>query len=341
MIKKRIFLGIIFLLLASFNKAISQDIVSDLVLEMSFSNEVSDLTGNAVPISIMVDEIYVEDRFGNPNCAIQFNGLSSEFVEIPVVAETELVNGGEEFTISLWFRMGNVENGDFEILFQKDTTGLYFRKPGEFGMYVYDLNTPLIDEDVSDAPVSNSVWDNDWNSDSDLHTDTLEWHHLVMVVDDTVASLYRDGEFRGDNSGFYDGPFNIGDGLSNYYLGRYFKGYMDDLKLYQRALNLSEISMLYELEGNCEAIGVGLPDQTNQDNLTIIQKDQIVSVMNMTNGSKTIEIYNQMGQRIMTFDGITDENESIDFSHLPKGLYIVAVTNHDTNSFISEKIILN
>lgn len=71
---------------------------------------------------------------------------------------------------------------------------------------------------------------------------------MLLVVRDGTAELYVDGEFSGDNtkggSSVRDGSgfVNIGRKASNEY---YWKGRIDDVRIYDRALSESEVTDLY------------------------------------------------------------------------------------------------
>ena len=95
-----------------------------------------------------------------------------------------------------------------------------------------------------------SVSDDDWNMDTSLHNDTDNWHHLVVTLDDEdgMLKLYRDGQLR--NSIDFTGV-SIGTEPMDYFLGQWFKGYLDDLRVYNRSLSGAEVQILYNLEGDC------------------------------------------------------------------------------------------
>lgn len=137
--------------------------------------------------------------------------------------------------------MQNDNLSNFETMFQKgsiNTEG--------FQLAVYDLNTPL----VSDTTYSYGLWDNDWNGEVDVQWDNTDWHHLVITRDsNNTIRLYRDGQLRNIDE---NSTFNIDTGpLSDYMIGQFFTGHLDDLRVYKRTLNLSEVNELYNLEADC------------------------------------------------------------------------------------------
>lgn len=209
-------------------------LANDLVIYMPFGGEVKELISNDV-----VDGFtqLIEDREGNSTCAVWFDG--SDSFSIPVTDQNQIVQG-DEFTISVWFKMQNTNAGNLEI---------FFRKPGNatvgFNLGVYDLNTPLFFDNLG-----TSLWDDDWNQEVDVVWDNTDWHHVVVTVDsNNTVRLFRDGELRNivENSDFSVGS----DPGSEYILGEGFEGHLDDLRVYKRTLSPNEVSDLYNLDADC------------------------------------------------------------------------------------------
>ena len=80
------------------------------------------------------------------------------------------------------------------------------------------------------------------------------WHHVAVVVKEGEppnlhdnVRLYRDGELAEvDDIGLLDlWPIETGDEL-DVVIGRGFRGAMDDLRVYDRALSEDEVQALYQ-----------------------------------------------------------------------------------------------
>ncbi|HMI07774.1 MAG TPA: LamG domain-containing protein [Flavobacterium sp.] len=212
-----------------------------LIIYMPFGNEARDLISleNAVA---NFTPAYVNDRSGHSTCAISFNGMPDEFLKIPVTDNNQL-QAGDSLTVSLWFKMQNTNPSNLEYLFEKSEGG--FNQM--LTLAVYDGNSPLF---INQFGNTYNLWDNSWIADSSLHTDTTNWHHLVLTIegDTNTVKLYRDGILRNTdaNSGLM-----LGSEFFDYYLGRNFKGCLDDLRVYRRTLSQAEITTLFNLEGDC------------------------------------------------------------------------------------------
>ena len=86
------------------------------------------------------------------------------------------------------------------------------------------------------------LYDFSWTS-ANLGGDIGVWHHVAATYDGSALVLYRDGVYV--NQAGID-LINI----SGINLGGLFKGNMDDVRIYKRALTSEEINVLYNLEGD-------------------------------------------------------------------------------------------
>ena len=83
---------------------------------------------------------------------------------------------------------------------------------------------------------------------------TATWHHIVVVLDagsTYTGTLYIDGAVAGTNAAMTFRPSDLGNTPNNW-IGRsaftvdpYFSGFIDDFRVYSRALSASEITALY------------------------------------------------------------------------------------------------
>ncbi|ALM49967.1 hypothetical protein AMR72_14290 [Flavobacterium psychrophilum] len=206
-------------------------LVDDLLLYMPFSGVVKDLKGN---IELPSGSIaFKSDREGNQTCSVQFTG--SEFVTVPSTVKNK-IDINDAFSVSLWFRMNNTNSNNLETLFAKGVDGAGFE------ISVFSLNAPQFKAGEV------LLVDGDWKADAALPVDITQWHHLVVTVSSgNEISLYRDGQLRATSLI----PNGIGTEAMDYYIGKNFQGFLDDLRVYKRVLMPQEIQTLYELDGDC------------------------------------------------------------------------------------------
>jgi len=83
-------------------------------------------------------------------------------------------------------------------------------------------------------------------SNADIYDDS--WHHVCVILDHGSFTWYIDGEL--DQQGSYTEGSGFGSS-ADYYIGndtstRYHKGYIDDIRVYNRVLNAGEVKALFQ-----------------------------------------------------------------------------------------------
>ncbi|MFA7711072.1 MAG: LamG-like jellyroll fold domain-containing protein, partial [Candidatus Neomarinimicrobiota bacterium] len=170
------------------------------------------------------------NRFGNPNSAYYFNGTSDN-IRVP---NSVSLNFTKAITVSFW------------------------------------MNPATLYADRESYPISHGNWENRWkisiipqkkirwtvktttgvkDLDSDITVNVNQWYHVVGLYDGANFDLYVDGELSGHTT--FSGDINttsidlmIGQCLpaeSQYN----FKGVIDDVRIYDYALSIGEISKLF------------------------------------------------------------------------------------------------
>jgi sialidase-1 len=166
------------------------------------------------------------------NRAVEFDGID-DFIELP--AQAHLLNG--DFTVYLWVKYAPQTNGyGYGALFIQSTNpnspwdGVsMFARPNLLARL--DANHPLIS-------TKSNMADN-------------KWHCLALVKENNTLILYIDGEL--DNKITADhatistlSPVFIGVNHIHH-TRQIFKGAIDELRIYNRALKQETIQMIYKL----------------------------------------------------------------------------------------------
>jgi hypothetical protein len=172
------------------------------------------------------------DRFNRPDAAQEFSGES--FIEIPDPA-------GPNGSISISFWMKITDRGRFRPIMSKTKAeGTKSEWRVGFGP-------------IPDHQWGMSLWHHAWKDY--LGNDTLplnEWTLLTVTADQTIGkiSLYRDAKKVGEQPYLF--PFSgskesilIGKSV-NSGRGDFFKGMLDDIRIYDRVISPEEIKQLYE-----------------------------------------------------------------------------------------------
>ncbi|MDR6299594.1 LamG domain-containing protein [Mesonia maritima] len=182
------------------------------------------------------------DRNSNQNCAFEFDSSSNDFVS---TTNTNFLNNLSEFSVSLWFKPNQPGDGNYHVLLSRDD-GLHCPDTnGQWSLGLYDGNQPVFG-------YLNAVWDFSWKYNIDYNN----WHHLVATYNqvNNSLSIYRNGILRNSKTGIETGcgttptVQDIGDLI----IGKFFDGKIDDIIIFNKELNQSQITALFEMDPCCQ-----------------------------------------------------------------------------------------
>jgi chitinase len=177
------------------------------------------------------------DRFGIANKAYSFNGTSSK-ITTAIISRLNLVNNR---TVSVWVKstdsssdagiIGNLSNGHngYQILLK--STGKIAAMEDNWS--VGANNPPTNGWDYANSTNSNYLNDN-------------TWHHVISVRKNDTTSLYIDGVLQNNILTTLIPNFNTSSiiiGATNG-TGQFFKGVIDEIGIWNRALTPLEITKL-------------------------------------------------------------------------------------------------
>lgn len=219
------------------------DLEDRLVLLLHFDGSAVDESGENVAVQVN-GPVLVTDRFGNPASAYMFDGIDDC---IGINHQLPLITS-ESFSISLWARINgrsfspNQSNSLFE---QRDDESsassarstIHFNAEYE-GQITLNLRSSVIGS--IHAIRCDYAYDENW-------------HHYVAILDEAGGMrIYVDGQLYCQGTFPSDGDFVTGIdhvNLGSHHYGRQqmgaFNGVMDEVYIYNRALNLCEIEALY------------------------------------------------------------------------------------------------
>ncbi len=180
------------------------------------------------------------DRCGTPDRAYYFNGNSSIITFLGLDWNT-----AASFTTSAWFKRGY------------DDIGIIFNQAHCYPQAAFQLN---VSHDVGNRKARVCLGNPDglWHAVDFEFDDTLSWHHMVLVYNKEVDSMYQyfDGLLIGaqpiDSVNDYSGSAaevtaGFLKGCESY---GHFQGSIDEIRAYTRALSQIEIQALYN-ESSC------------------------------------------------------------------------------------------
>ncbi|MCB0643531.1 MAG: hypothetical protein KDC44_17915, partial [Phaeodactylibacter sp.] len=134
-------------------------------------------------------------------------------------------------TFSAWIKPDGMQNSFAGIIFCRagsTTAGLNFRNNNELGYH----------------------WDNGhWGWSSGAYADADEWSHVALVIEPGQATIYLNGEPYSNLASHaveaFDGPISLGADVN--WQDRRFRGWMDEVCIWNRALSQEEIRLLRHL----------------------------------------------------------------------------------------------
>ena len=212
---------------------LSANLQNGLVGYWPFSGNANDLSGNGNNGTVNGATL-TTDRFGNTNNAYNFNGVS-DFISIPNIA----ANGNSSRTFNAWVRLNSISstspsNYIISTGSPSNSSTFNFRLvAGKLGVMGYSSATP-IGNDAGDSTTNLST--NTWYFCSVTYDGSYLKFYLNGTLLDTVliTNLYTTS---GQNNYF---------GKSNHIGWEYYlNGKIDDISIYNYALNNQEIQQLY------------------------------------------------------------------------------------------------
>ena len=164
------------------------------------------------------------DRKGNANSAYNFDGTDDYILAGSNVG----ITGNSPRTISVWVKHPASPSNTIQHLVNWGTIG------GSQAYGVYSTSVVLF-----------YGHSNDLSSGQGL---TTNWDHWVFVYNSTTVFNYKNGvlinqQNKALNTG--DSPLFFGRRMDNIY---YYKGSLDDVRVYDRAMDSDEVRALYEME---------------------------------------------------------------------------------------------
>jgi hypothetical protein len=233
------------------------DIISGLVAHFPFNSNANDISGNSNN-GIVTNATLTSDRFGNSNKAYLFNGDSS-YIRVP--NSSRLSSSNFQLTISAWVKIKEFTGSPNK---SASIVNKESGQSGSWGLYYQDWD--------ADSTVEKLRFTGHLKSNSKIvlegrNTTTVpklnQWFHLVFIIDGSSTSntsrYYINGLLEsstssasfplyGNNADMYIGRSGSIYGTHYGFLGsnyNYFKGVIDDVRIYNRALKSNEVNYLF------------------------------------------------------------------------------------------------
>jgi hypothetical protein len=273
--------------------------VGNPIHEFTFNNTLFNINNTA---SFNGTSGFTADRNGIPNAAKVCNGTATDQVTL-----SNIPIGSTARTISMWYK--------------KTDTGASY--PFYYGVNNLDQ---AYGYNVSSTGVQLFTYKQGGNTTTAFATNTTDWYHVVAVSSGFGHSLFVNG-----NLIFSTSVMGINTGFSAFQVGAYgFTGAVDDLKIFNTALNTAEVELLYNSSllttQNFQAnnLKAKLYPNPASDNFTIEMENEV----------KSIEIYSLQGHKVMN-----SNTKNVNVSSLSKGMYLVRIED-ENNAVSTQKLII-
>jgi hypothetical protein len=298
-----------------------------LVAYYPFSGNANDSSTNANDGTVYGSTLTI-DRFGNTNSAYSFNGTNNY---IEVVHSSTLQFALHQQSISCWVKITQIPISiDEQAIFEKmeqhlgtDPTGnsaqgfkVVFASSGDI---YYSIKSGSSSNWCSvTIPINLLSMNQYYNIAFTNNNDSLKSYLNGVKINSTKIPS---GTTIGTNSS----PFLIGKELwtSNGANMDYFKGILDDIAIYDRALTDSEIDSVYN---SPNPIITGIKE-FSLNNIGYPNPTMDILYLNLTEPTN-VKVISHSGQVVKVVQNCIGQ---IDLSSLNNGLYIVQITNN--NSF--------
>ena len=233
-----------------YNKALSSSEISnlasnDLVLHLPFDGNANDFSSNANH-GIVHGARLTTDRNGIANKAYYFDGVNDYIM----INQFGNITPSREITVSMWIQ-SEVSKGQFQM------------------MLCPDNNRFAVSVNYFHANRNHNFWDFGWtgaggNAPGRIYTNNVphdkKWHHYAFTssISGSSMKIYRDGKLlKSENDplplkNFTGKDLKIGSGHNCCF----FKGKIDDIKIFSKALSASEISSLLQRNPEMEIISM-------------------------------------------------------------------------------------
>ena len=212
------------------------DITTGLIAHYPFTGNANDVSGNGYNGNVNTGATLTTDRFGNANSAYSFNGSTQGFINIPNSGSIDFSNG---ISFSAWFQASS------------SAMSSLVDKMEMSGSNGFRINT----RDVSEQ---NKIWACAGNYNSGIGTAISTTQYSIGTWYNVVGTFGPSNQVNIYINGILENTYNASYSFNNtseIFIGKghhtsgyeFFNGKIDDISIYNRALNPCDIDSIYNL----------------------------------------------------------------------------------------------
>ncbi|MDR6340687.1 gliding motility-associated-like protein [Filimonas zeae] len=201
-----------------------------------FNGNANDASGNNIHGTVSGAQL-TTDRFGNANGAYRFNG-STSYIQLPF---SQLYNfkPTDAYSLSVWIQH-EAGSGPRAMIVKSPYAANFHNSQWNYGIYLSDFDQ-----------VHSGYHDNlPVKSTTSLTAGETCWYLVTSTYDNGRWKLYINGKQESEDLSqarkiLQDGVSSIVFGRKGEANGDYYKGKLDEVRIYNRALNKEEVAALY------------------------------------------------------------------------------------------------
>jgi hypothetical protein len=207
------------------------DLSNGLIAYYPFTGNANDISGNGYN-GIASGVNLTTDRFGNANNAYNFNGTSPS----EIVINNNFINLASNFSISIWMKTSDIAK----------LNQCLFNSINHTGFVVEFNNNNVLNKLMYGVGNSVNFWDLIYGQGKFATFNSSNWYNVVFIKSGLTYSIYVNGILDGFSIVNRSSTYTSRVGLRIGSIGgtEIFKGTLDDVRVYNRALDVSEISYL-------------------------------------------------------------------------------------------------
>ena len=322
---------------------IAQIPTNGLVAFYPFNGNANDESVNKC-IGAVVGAQLTADRFGTKNSAYKFNGLD-QYIQIADNDAFSISSTGK-LSISVWMKCDTLDFPNTEGDGYLHWMGKGNSNNQEWCFRIYNNNHATRSNRTS-CYAFNLLGGLGAGSYVQETISTSEWIHIVAIYNypSNLISIYKNGALK-HSANFSDYFIVPANGLAPLRVGTrdllsFFKGSIDDIRIYNRVLNLTEIESLYNEVGLIGTTGENLTIHSTINIYPNPTFDKITVDLGSEyskSGNYKVKILNLLGQNV--YSGILNQTKTeVNLQSFNNtGIYVVYITDANNNVVGVKKI---
>jgi hypothetical protein len=206
----------------------------DPIIYYDFEEDGSDVSGNFHDAALK-ENASIAYEGGISGNALYLDGSSNSYVSLP----GEVLSSLYDYTVSAWIKP------------ESDNTTQRIFDFGT-GSSRYMFFTPYYNSTSCRYAITTSSYSNENGITVEEQIPTDEWTLVTVTSEGDKISLYINGKKVGEEEGVTLDPYEISSSMTQCYIGKsqysadsMYKGYIDEFKVYNRALSDDEVKNLY------------------------------------------------------------------------------------------------